>query len=111
MNAEFALILEDEGPLLFRSLNDRGVELFEEKPILRTAVRALSDIYRGEKVNECTAVSVAKDLERMLKTMAPKVAITAKAMRYRTKEVGTVYDPRTQRMMTLVEQELVEIVA
>ncbi len=106
---EFALILGEEPPLQFRSLDDSAVDLFERRPDLRSVVRAVSSIYRGRLVNACMAVIVALDLESTLRTVAGTGEIKVRPMRYVTRGSDSFLDPTTGRTTTLLEQELVEI--
>lgn len=108
---EFALIYEEGAPcpFLFRSLSARAEAWFAEHRELCAVVRAVSAIYRKEKVEACTAIAVARDLESSLRTVARTEALTVKAMRFENREAGIVFDPSTGSLSPLVQRVLVEI--
>jgi hypothetical protein len=112
---EFAVICEEDGPLVFRSLDEDAVAFYEARPRLPGVVRALSLAYAAEFANErveaCTVVAVARDLEKALRIVAGTREISVKPMRYEYREGEKFFDPRTGTTTRLVEQVLAEIVA
>lgn len=108
---EFALVYDPEkNGLSFRARTESARTYLNEHPLLAHVVRTISAAYRGEKRDECTVVSVAEDLERILRIVSGTTRIAVTAMRQERREVLRFLDSSTLTTKAVSETVLVPLV-
>jgi hypothetical protein len=81
------VLLADEGPSMsFVSEDEATTVWWSERPILSSVLRAVSTVYRQERIDTCRAVDIAKDIESSLRKVSGNSAVTVRAMKYVTTE-------------------------
>lgn len=92
----FALIAGAGGSLELRALTAGTSIFYDDRPILKTVVRCVSRVYRGERVDAC---QIAKDLESCFRAVTRTQEISVRAMVWAT----------TTSDQGCIEQELVDL--
>lgn len=100
----------DTPAYLFRCFSEGAAEYLRANPGLMPVIRSVSVAYREEKKEACTAVAVARDLERLMKDVGKTAEIKVTAMRPVVRETGVVFDPASGQYSKLLTQGLEEIV-
>ncbi len=73
----FAIVYTEGRPLELIALTAYAGIFYDERPLLKTVVKCVSVIYRGERFDAC---QVAKDLESMFRAVTSTKEITVRAM-------------------------------